>query len=285
MKIVRPGNTEFNLILAQFCETYCNLNPIEMNEVHTIKKCYTDWLYKTSGYYDKNITKKDKYDFSIDYTDKLKEYIKKMTESLRESDMVCCLGLEWMINHNHPFLKYIPQMESTFNIKLLPRNIDTRFTIPHIIHKKVLVISPFKEIIDTQISSGNLNKIQPTLQNSEFITFKFPYTFLNNGPHMDSFETLKGIEDDIQNNYNDFDIAILSCGSYGTFLADFINKELKKDVIYVGGQLPLLFGIIGKRDKWAINELYNKDTTYLIDGIPEEFRPDGWKQIEDGCYW
>lgn len=282
MKIVRPGNTEMHLIIAQFCENYCsNLNSYELNEIKRIKMQYTDWIYKTAGYYDKSVLQKKYYSFADDYTDNLKIYIEKMTESLKNCQ-VC--ALLW-ISSNNILFKYIPLFEQIYNTKCVNHGANAASTIPYIINKKVLVISPFKELIDQQIISGNLKKIQPNLESSTFITFKFPYTFLNNGPHNNSLETLEEIKKDLKNNYNDFDIAILSCGSYGSFLVDFIDTEFKKDAVYVGGQLPLIFGIIGKRDKWAINGFYKGDTTYLIDGVPEKYRPEGWEKIEGGCYW
>lgn len=286
MKCLRLGNTEFNLIFAHFCEQYCDLNDDEKKEIYNIRRCYIDWLYKTAGYYDKNVEIQQRYNYPEHYTDNFKLYIEQMLECIRDSEYVVALGYRWMINNNHILLKYMPDLKSKFNSNLEPGNFDARFTINAILNKpKVLVISPFKELIDEQISNGNFAKIQPKLASSTFITFKFPYTFLNNGPHNNSFETLEEIKKDLKDNYNDFDIAILSCGSYGSFLVDFIDKELKKDVAYIGGQLPLVFGIIGKRDKWAINELYGGNTTYLINGVPEKYRPTGWEKIEDGCYW
>ena len=285
MKIVRPGNTEFNLLFAQFCEKNCKLSEDENNEIKNIRKCYTDWIYKTAGYYDKEVPRKNKYEYPVDYTEKLSKFIDNMTLCLKNSTEVAALGLDWMISRNTPLVKYVDQFKTYYNLNLRGGNFDARRTLPHILSKKVLVISPFKELFDQQMHNGNLLKIRPELSKSTFITYKFPYTFLNNGPHQDCIETLEIIKDDIKNNYTDFDIAILSCGCYGSFLVDMICEEMKKDAIYVGGQLPLIFGIIGKRDKWAIKELYKNDTTYLTNGVPQEFRPDGWEKIEDGCYW
>ncbi len=287
MKWLRFGSTEFSLIFTYFCEKYCQVDNDDLAEIHNIRRCYTDWLYKTAGYYDKSIALQPYYNYPDNYTDNFKQYIEQMLECVRNSKNVVAINiLNSMINNNNRLIKYIPEFNSHFNCNLQSGNFDAAFTIRNITGKsKVLVISPFKELIDEQIHSGNFAKIQPQLASSTFITFKFPYTFLNNGPHNNSFETLDIIKKDIKENYNDFDIAILSCGSYGPFLVDFIDKELRKDVIYVGGQLPIIFGIIGKRDKWAINGLYRGDTTYLINGVPEKYRPDGWQKIEDGCYW
>ncbi len=45
----------------------------------------------------------------------------------------------------------------------------------------------------------------------------------------------------------DFDIALLSCGSYAMPLGVFARDTLKRKAIYVGGCLQLYFGIMGRR--------------------------------------
>lgn len=44
----------------------------------------------------------------------------------------------------------------------------------------------------------------------------------------------------------DFDVALLSCGTYAHFLGEYI-KNIGKKSIYIGGVLPLHFGIFGDR--------------------------------------
>jgi hypothetical protein len=281
MKIPRLGNTEFNLCLAQFCETKLQsmLTEEDIREINNIKICYIDWLYKTGGYYDKNIPQKTLYKPDEDYTHKFIEFINEMINTLKNSDKIRALF------PNNTLLKYIPNFETYCNSKIYFENSTVYNVISLLYNKKILVVSSFKELIEQQINNGNLLKIQPLLNNTDFLLYKFPYTFFNNGPHEDSKTTLEYIKNDIKINYTNFDLAILACGCYGSFLVDMISSEMKKDAIYVGGQLPLIFGIIGGRDKWAIKELYNNDITYLINGVPDQYKPLGWEKIEDGCYW
>jgi hypothetical protein len=286
MKISRPGETEFVLMLVQFCLKHCN--KITGNDLHRLynhKKCYLDWIYKTAGYYDKDIPLKNKYELPHDYTDKLDIFINNMAECLRNSTIINVVVLEGMIKIKNPLLKYIPDFEAHYNIKLLPANTKANDSIPYIINKKVLVVSPFKELIENQINNGNLYKLHPELAQTTFEIYKFPYLFLNNGPHRDSLETLEFLKDDIKSKHTDFDIAILSCGCYGGFLVDMIHEEIRKDAIYVGGELPLLFGIVGKRHTWAIKDLFNDNTEHLIIGVPDMYKPENYNKIEDGCYW
>ena len=66
-------------------------------------------------------------------------------------------------------------------------------------------------------------------------TIKFPYCFLNNGPHNNYHETLEYIFDKIKEV--DFDVALLGCGCYGHLLCHKIHNELNKDAIYLGGSI------------------------------------------------
>ena len=103
---------------------------------------------------------------------------------------------------------------------------------------------------------------------------------MNNGPHNNYHETLEAIFNEIKTI--DFDIALLGCGSYGHMLCHLIDKELKKDAIYIGGSIQTIFGILSSREKKCSNLPVNE---YWITQIPEEYKPPNYKMIEDGCYW
>lgn len=283
MKITRPGNTEFHLIFAQYCEDNHNLSYNEIIEINNIKSCYIDWLYKTAGYYDTNIAQLIHYRHPEHYTPLLKEFIYKMMESLKNSDYF--YGKIWMLTHCSIY-KYFNNFVTFLSIKHICNGLPHIYTIiPHIQNKRVLIISSFSELIEQQINNGNVSSIQPSFNSSTFITYKFPYMFMNSGPDNNSFETLQKISNDIKENYNDFDIALLSCGCYGSFLTDMIHTEMRKDAIYVGGILPFYFGIIGKRELNEVDKHYKNHRDKLIIEVPAQYRPDCYKQIEDGCYW
>ena len=84
----------------------------------------------------------------------------------------------------------------------------------------------------------------------------------------------------------EFDIALLGCGGYGLPLCNYINKDLKKSAIYIGGGLQLLFGVMGKR--WENNDMWKK---IIADNDCKFIRPSGDEimpnntRIEGGCYW
>lgn len=68
-----------------------------------------------------------------------------------------------------------------------------------------------------------------------------------------------------------FDVALLSCGSYGLPLGHYITHHLGATAIYVGGALQLFFGLRGLRwrreiapyasDAWACPERPKWDTS------------------------
>jgi len=60
---------------------------------------------------------------------------------------------------------------------------------------------------------------------------------------------------------SEFDVALLSCGSYATALGDFVRHELGKKAVYLGGMLNVMFNIYGERyDTPFFDSLVNLDT-------------------------
>jgi len=82
-----------------------------------------------------------------------------------------------------------------------------------------------------------------------------------------------------------FDIALLSCGAYGTPLSNHI-KSLGKSSIYLGGCLQGLFGIRGNRwEKWigAHIKKYPKEASWWVHPHAIE-RPKFCERMEDCAY-
>ena len=86
----------------------------------------------------------------------------------------------------------------------------------------------------------------------------------------------------------DFDVALLGCGGYGLLISNYIYTNLNKSVIYIGGGLQLLFGIMGKR--WENIDLWKKiiaeNDTKFIRPLREEHISNK-KNLEELCdgYW
>ena len=114
--------------------------------------------------------------------------------------------------------------------------------------KKVLIVSPFADLIKKQIPKLNKLYNQENIE-VEFIFLKTYITYYNEDtdtyidiPHNNFFETVEEYKSKINNL--DFDIALLSCGTYSHFIGEYI-KSINKKSYYVGGILPLWFGIYG----------------------------------------
>lgn len=160
-------------------------------------------------------------------------------------------------------------------------------------NKKILVVHPFAEIIETQYKNKRkyLFEKKDILPEFQLQTIKAVQSLggMDNG-FKDWFEALDYMKKEIDKC--DYDICLIGCGAYGFPLAAHV-KRMGKKAIHMGGSLQLLFGIIGKRwenpnhgsvelkKKGCYPQLINK---YWI-------RPDSKNvpinkdRVEGGCYW
>ena len=287
MKIVRLGMTETELLFLTYLIRHqsASINPDIKKQISKFIMSMVNWLYTTSGYYDKSV--KGSY-FNFDVTALNPNYVKYL-EHLAVS-VVGCEETQIYVHDGLPmslFNHFKDDFVKHFGITNLVLMNGTKFydridsIFDKMNSKKVLAISSFDGLIKTQYTSGNVYKIYekfPPL--AGLSTVKFPYCFLNNGPHENYFETLDILFEEIKKV--DFDIALLGCGAYGHMLCHRIHSELGKDAIYIGGSIQTIFGILSKRERESSNLPVNK---YWITDIPEEYRPPNYKQIENGCYW
>jgi len=148
--------------------------------------------------------------------------------------------------------------------------------------KKILIISPLKKSIDSQLENkNNIWENSDVLPDATYITYESVQSIGGKGPHKDWYVSFDTMCDDISKI--DFDVALLGCGAYGLPLCDFIYHKLNKSSIYVGGGLQLYFGIKGKR--WdtdsGVTKFYNEN---WIRPSKEE-KPTNGDLVEGGCYW
>lgn len=144
--------------------------------------------------------------------------------------------------------------------------------------KKVLIVSPFKEEIEKQLQRKEMLDDLRNIK-AEFKVVKAVQSIGKETPHFHTwFDALKAMKEEIKEQ--DFDVALVGAGAYGTPLCAYI-KSLGKQAIQTGGATPLLFGIIGKR--WENREYVKKHINdYWI--RPFE-KPQGYDEVEKGCYW
>lgn len=151
----------------------------------------------------------------------------------------------------------------------------------HLQGKKVLIISPFKNSILTQLEKRQtIWKDQSVLPDAEFIVYQSVQSIGGMGPHSSWYESFEIMCQEI--GQIDFDVALLGCGSYGLPLTDYIKMKLKKTAIYIGGGLQLYFGIMGKR--WEGGDMMKHFNQNWIRPNDSE-KPQLGNLVEGGCYW
>ncbi len=149
--------------------------------------------------------------------------------------------------------------------------------------KKVLVIHPFSESINSQFNTKR-EKIftdQRILPDFELITLKAVQSIACTDTGFDTwFDALDWMCNEIRGI--NFDIAIIGAGAYGLPLAAYV-KSIGKKAIHMGGATQVLFGIRGRAwDKRPFfQSFYNEHWVYPS----QEEIPTNYKQIESGCYW
>lgn len=285
MKIVRLGMTESGLLFLTFASKNLQLTPEEKKIVGKYILSLTNWLYTTSGYYDKTVPGNN-FNFDIRALNKnFGEYmghLKTAVDDCKETQFYFHDGFIRSLYERNKI-----QFQQHFNINNFNLLNDTKFSsrinkvYDEMKGKKILVISSFGKLIKEQYDSGNTLRLGlnfPDTISLDYVTF--PYCFQNNGPDNNYFETLEKVFQQVSTK--DFDIAILGCGAYGHMLTHKIHKDLMKEAIYIGGCVTNLFGILSTREREHTDLTTNE---YWITHIPEEYRPENYKTVEDGCYW
>lgn len=133
-------------------------------------------------------------------------------------------------------------------------NIGTHHTLMNLlaetlVGKKVLVVSPFAKSVTENFGRRHTFFKEINYPEFELRTVNTPITYFGLSdefyPHENWVQTLEALQQEISKQ--DFDVALLSCGSYALPLGGFISATLQKQAIYVGGVLQLMFGIMGRR--------------------------------------
>jgi hypothetical protein len=296
MKIIRLGFTESGLLLLNYTHRYVELSPDSKIQLLHNMKWLINWLYTTSGYYDKEVEGSNKNFTDSAYTanlDKLIEHWEIAVNGCEETQLMFHNGfISEMYNCiKEPFLHHyqIKNIQLFYETnQIIDRMPEYYEKIPHYYEKmrgkKILVVSSFAELCVQQYITGNVDKLGLGFPHVERVVgVTTPYCFLNKGPHNSYFETLTYIFEEIKKA--DFDVAVLGCGVYGHMLTHLIHSELEKDSIYLGGCVTNLFGILSTREKNGGMGKYIKTNEFWILNIPDEYKPLDYKEIEDGCYW
>jgi hypothetical protein len=150
--------------------------------------------------------------------------------------------------------------------------------------KKVLVIHPFNETIESQYHTNreNLFKNPNVLPEFKSIqTIKAVQTIAGQKSEFeDWFAALDYMKNEIDKR--DFDIAIIGCGAYGFPLAAHV-KRMGKKAIHLGGPTQMLFGIKGKR--WIDNPNFSHIINEHFVFPNEADKVQHAHKVEGACYW
>jgi hypothetical protein len=278
-KILRLGNTECTLLFIYWMNNKKILNNKYLSEA---KNTFIKWLYTTSGYYDKTI-KSDYMDAKHDNDDPLIyiKYLNLCLEFIKNCDIY-----QFCLHKITDNLIFYDEFKNTMNCKK-ETYISQELVFDFIRDKEILIISPFATLFKQQIDSGNLKNIYLNTPNvKNIIAYNNIYTFFNKGPDNNIFETAEKIFDIImKNNYN-YKSVLISCGAYSIIFAKmFFN--IGKNVLTIGGDLQTFFGVLNKRtnDYYIKNNIEPINKQFWITNIPDEFKPENFQKIENGCYW
>lgn len=277
-KLLRLGYTEMTLLLIYWLDKYNNNTKDIITKTLMIK-----WLYTTSGYYDNTITsfymdachEKDDPIIYEKYFETLINFIKN------SNNFTFCIHRLRSDSELINFIKFLELKNNT--------DLDINFFFNKIQNRKILIISPFAKLIQQQYESRNCYKIHPQFPNIEKISYYTNmYTFFNKGPHNNILETIDYLFNNVNNtiNSNDYDMVIISAGAYSNLLAKQFY-DIDKDVLTIGGDLQNIFGILNGRCRQfnlkSGKKIENEE--YYITTIPDEYKPNDYMKIEDGCYW
>ena len=277
--ILRLGYTESTLFLYYFIKNIIKQS-INNNFIES-EKTLINWLYTTSGFYDKKI-EGDYFNFNYEkcinsiiynlYMEKLHESIKNSKKTIinfhgqTDTD-------EYSVNCKKLFIDYFSKYTE---IILYNQSIEDFFNF--IKNKKILIINPFASLMKFQYEKKIMNNIYEYFPFIETIHYyENPYTFFNKGPNNNILDTCSKIVNDIINLKVEYNAVVIACGAYSCILANLIFINLNKEIYVTGGNLSSYFGIKSNRNKNEYNE-------YWI-SIPEKYKPINYKKIEDGCYW
>jgi hypothetical protein len=150
----------------------------------------------------------------------------------------------------------------------------------HLGDTKLLFVSPFPDTV--AIQKEKYSEIWQGAPKPEVVTVRYPFAECYTGeePKVVWQDRLAQMKEEIAKQ--DFDFATLGCGAMGLPLCKFIQNELGKGCIYLGGGNQLLFGIKGKR--WEDNDSFKEmlQNPAWIRPLPNE-TPEG--QTEGGAYF
>ena len=289
--ILRLGYTESDLLFTYFVVNIAREKIdimyddfLRVNTENMLK-----WFYSTSGFYDKSMTQINIYCF---FSENFNNYMKKLINIIKNSTK-CILYFHDYIKE---YYRYFGELVEFFQDKVFSYawyddvlkfkiEYDKYYNLDEFMqNRKILIVNPLSELMKEQFNNGNVynanNEIFPPVQ--KIVSYKNKYTFFNNGPNNNIAETYYQCCKEISNINEEYDCAVISCGAYSCLIASYISNKLNKDVFVIGGLLNNKFAL--KTERLHEHQPGFICNSHWID-IPDYLKPDGYKNIENGCYW
>lgn len=269
MNNLRLGLTETTLLFFYYVYLF-------RGECHFKLTPLIDWLFSTSGFYDKKVSG-TYFDFDknqIQNSEVYNLYFEKLLQIVKNNNTTLELYF-----HNIDKNEYKEDFLNYIDYHSKPKQTPNMLTFMD--NKNVLIINNLGLLMKKQYESGNIKHICPEFSdNIKSIQYLEPgYTFCNNGPDSSILETAEKLCNVIKTY--EFDGAIISVGAYSPLLFDYIVNHLKKEAFVIGGVLPVYFGITTKR---VLAFYKDKINGYFIP-VPDEMKPPNYEKVEGGCYW
>lgn len=211
-----------------------------------------------------------------------KRWVKQFEQDLNEADIYASLG-----NKKNYLIDWCCKDKIICSANILGLGQETDSWLWKLADKKVLIVSPFSATMKQQMY--NIDKIWRNDHFLKHTDLRFQQSVWYTGKNQDTggfsswFEAYEYLKQEVLSQ--DFDIALLSCGPFSTFLAADIKRNGRSAIQY-GGVLQLMFGIRGKRwdDNIELQSIYNE--YWVRPGEAEKPRSDkSIKDSDDGCYW
>lgn len=221
--------------------------------------------------------------FYLKYNDFYVESVRKLDYLGLILDPVMTPEIIRFYNLNNRLMYYLDLLPD----RSIPSNQNDCY-LQYFAGKKMLIICPFadllreratKEIFEGVWSKTGKKWFYPKIVDA----LEFPYGFTNetHRTYPTALELLEYIAQEVEKK--DFDIALIAAAGLTIPIADHI-KRLGKIGISFGGDLQLLFGVIGKR--WREQEMWQKDyfNDWWID-MPAKYWPKESEICDSGAYW
>ena len=115
-------------------------------------------------------------------------------------------------------------------------------------NKKILYIGSGVDSIRAGYERGVQSAWNFPVSNFDMYYVKTPVTTIGcDYPHDSIKETCEAIINEIDDNYSDFDTAVLGCGAYGPPIINMLRKKYdNKNMCYLGAECYKMFGIYSK---------------------------------------